>query len=220
MKKHRLLITAGPVWVPLDRVRALTNRFTGKTGFSIALEAARQGYGVTLLLGPGRVEIPASLPDNFEIIRFETYDDLYGMMEKHLSSHLFDAVFHSSAVPDYVPVNVFDGKIQSGQDELTITLKPTKKIVDQIRLWDKNILLVKFKLEVGLSHDELINKARESMRQSDADLICANDLDEMAGNGHKAYIIDRDGNVSVCDGNNDIAKKLLQAVKCRLSCKK
>jgi phosphopantothenoylcysteine synthetase/decarboxylase len=208
--KKTLLVTAGPVWVPIDRVRVITNVFTGNTGLSIALEAARRGFEVKLLLGPGRVEIPKELPGNLEIVPFKYYEELYNLMEENIRPGKMLALFHSAAVPDYVPVSVHDGKIKSGQSDFTLTFKPTVKIVDQVKIWDPNIFLVKFKLEVGLSLAELQAKAAASMAQSKADLIVANDLTNYQA--HKAYIMSAGGNIIECDGNRGIAASLIDIV--------
>lgn len=215
-KRTKILITAGPVWVPIDRVRVITNRFTGKTGFTIAMEAARREFKVTLLFGPGNVEIPSDIPGNLTIIRFVTYDDLYGLMESNIRSGEYAALIHTAAVPDYVPEQVFDGKIKSGRDELLLKLKSTVKIVDLVKKWDPGIILAKFKLEVGLPTDKLFEVARKSMDQSQADFIVANDLDDYAKQNRRAFIIDKKGNIMECSGNENIAVSLLELIGARI----
>jgi len=206
----RILITAGPVWVPIDRVRVITNIFTGNTGLSIALAMARRGFEVRLLLGPGGAKIPNELPVNLEIVPFKYYDQLYNLMEEGIKSGQFAALFHTAAVPDYVPAAVYDGKIKSGQPDLAITFKPTVKIVDKVKNWDPKIFLVKFKLEVGLDLARLQAVAAASLVQSNANLIVANDLTDYRA--HKAYIMDARGIIAECNGNDDIAAKLADIV--------
>jgi len=208
--QKQILITAGSVWVPIDRVRVITNIFTGNTGLAIALEAARRGFAVTLLLGPGGAKIPASWPDNLKIINFKYYDELYNLTKEHVASGKMSALVHTAAVPDYVPTEVFDGKIKSGQENLSISFKPTVKIVDQVKIWDPQIFLVKFKLEVGLGVAELFAKAGESMSHSRADLIVANDLSGYQA--RKAFIIDPAGNMVECLGNENISANLVDII--------
>ena len=212
-KAKKILITAGPVWVPIDSVRVITNIFTGTLGFLIAQEAARRGFKVTLLLGPGSVAIPKRISKNLEIIRFHFFDQLYQEMEKRVKSGNYKVLFHTAAVADYLPCKKYDGKIKSGQANLSISFKPTVKIIDMVKVWDPDILLIKFKLEAGLSKNELIAKAYESMLHSRAEIIVANDLSEMGGGGHKAYIVDRAKNIKVCNGKHNIAQNLIELIE-------
>lgn len=190
LKGKNILITTGPVWVPIDKVRIITSIFGGSLGLIMAKKAKNMGANVTVFCGPGRTRIEKER--NLNVLYFKYFDDLYGLMKKEIASGKYDAVIHSAAVPDYVPEKVFDGKIKSGNGSLTIKLKPTFKIIDYVKKWDPSTYLVKFKLEVGLKENKLINVAKKSMTDSKADLIVANDLKEMKKNKHEAFIIDPD----------------------------
>ena len=74
MTTRRLLITAGPTWVPIDSVRHLANLSTGRMGATLARAAAAAGWDVTLLYGPGRHMISAEDERLMEVIRFTTFD--------------------------------------------------------------------------------------------------------------------------------------------------
>ena len=76
LKNKKILITAGPVWVPLDRVRVITNIFSGKLGWTIAKTAHQMGAQVTLLMGPGKVILPDKKIKGLDIIYFRYFDEL------------------------------------------------------------------------------------------------------------------------------------------------
>lgn len=218
MKKYlsgkKILVTAGPTWVPIDKVRAITNIFGGALGFVIAETAYKMGADVTLLFGPGRVYLP-SPKKNFNIIKFKYFDDLLKLVKKEVGSKKYDAVVHSAAVSDYAPVLVEKGKIKSGRKSLIIKLKPTIKIVDLIKKIDHNTFLVKFKLEVNLPEKKLIEVANKSMVSSNADMILANDFNTVSTD-HKAFVIDHLGNIEKLVGKENIAFGLLKLLSTKI----
>ncbi len=209
LKGKKILITSGPVWVPIDRVRIITSVFGGTLGTVIAEKAKDMGADVLFLMGPGRVKIEES--ENLKVVKFKYFDELFSLMKKEISSKKYDVVIHSAAVPDYVPEKVFKGKIKSGKKDLTIKLKPTVKIVDYIKKWDPSVFLVKFKLQVGVKEKELIKIAKKSMTNSNADLIVANDLLEMKKDTHIAFIISKE-KVEKVDTKNSLTEKLLTLI--------
>lgn len=212
LKNKKILVTGGPVWVPIDKVRVITNIFGGSLGLKIAIKAAEMGGAVIFLLGPSRINIPQTLPKNLKIIRFKYFEELLMLMKKEIYSNKCNIVIHSAAVPDYIPKNIYNGKIKSGKKKLVIEFKPTLKIVDLIKKWNSSVFLVKFKLEVGLTEKQLINVAYMSMVFSRADLIVANDFLDTR-NEHKAFIIDNNKNIIKCVGKETIAGKLIYKIK-------
>lgn len=204
-----ILITTGPVWVPIDKVRIITSIFGGSLGLIMSKKAIDMGANVTVLCGPGRTRIEKN--KNLKVLYFKYFDDLYSLMKKEISSKKYDAVIHSAAVPDYIPEKVFNGKIKSGSSSLIIKLKPTFKIIDFVKKWDPSIYLVKFKLEVGLGEDKLIDVAKKSMRDSKADLIVANDLSKMKEKKHTAFIINSD-NIKKVLTKESLASELFKTV--------
>jgi phosphopantothenoylcysteine synthetase/decarboxylase len=209
LKNKKILITAGPIWVPIDKVRVITNIFRGTLGLLISKEAIKRGAKVTLLLGPGDLSLPKKIPKNLQIIQFRFFDEFYKLIQKEISSKRYNIIVHSAAVADYEPIKPYKGKIISGQKNFLIHLKPTIKIVDQIKKWDPKVFLVKFKLEVNLNKKELIERGYKSMLSSKADLMVANDLKDMKGENQKAFIIDQKREVVFCQTKKEIAKKLL-----------
>ncbi|MBM4072229.1 MAG: bifunctional phosphopantothenoylcysteine decarboxylase/phosphopantothenate synthase [Planctomycetes bacterium] len=201
-----ILVTAGNTQVPIDRVRCLTNVFTGRTGAAIALAAHGRGHGVTLLTShPDTVRNASGVA----VETYRTFDDLQDLMAQHIAPGKLNAVLHCAAVSDYHADGIFApragtrfhnedqtwhatagapalddrsaGKVKSDEPELWLRLVRAPKLIDRIRSdWKFRGLLVKFKLEVGLSDEELLNVAEHSRSQSAADLMVANTLEGAA----------------------------------------
>ncbi len=212
LKNKKILITAGPTWIPIDKVRIITNIFTGRLGAIIAKEAIKRNAKVTLLLGPSPICLPLKKSPQLRIIRFKFFKELFKIMKKEIRSKNYDVVIHSAAVGDFEPVKFYHGKISSQIKNLVLKLKPTPKIVDEIKKWDPKVFLVKFKVEANLRKNELIKRAYESMLSSNADLMVANDLKDITPKKHKAFIIDRKKNIIKANTKEEIAKKLLNVI--------
>lgn len=197
-----VLVTAGNTHTPIDRVRVITNVFTGRTGATIAAAAFDRGHSVTLLTSHPAVldHLPAIRPrgePEFAVRPYRTFEELHALMAALIPSGGFDAIVHSAAVGDYhcggvfAAVAPFDGrslpelndvsagKVKSSYPEVWVRLTPAPKLVDKVRLeWGFRGVLVKFKLEVGVSEAELLAVAERSRVYSAADLMSANTLDE------------------------------------------
>ena len=209
-KKIKVLVTAGPTWVRIDRVRVLTNIFTGKTGFLIAKAFRDKGFRVTLLLGPS-VFCPQDKKIN--IIRFKYFEELRNLIVRELKDKDYKAVIHSAAVSDFKPRRVYKGKIRSSRAELALKLRPTPKIIKDIRRERRDIFLVQFKLEVDKKREDLINVACDSLVKNNADLAVANDLEDFSGLSYRAYIIDKNKNVTTVRTRKQLAHKLVEILK-------
>jgi phosphopantothenoylcysteine synthetase/decarboxylase len=216
LQGRRILITAGPTWVKIDAVRHISNVSSGRTGLTIARAAARVGAAVTLLLGPGRAQVTEADRRSFRILPFVTFDDLHQALRRHVSSCSYDALIHSAAVSDYRPVSEEPGKLPSGEEEMVLRLHRTPKIVDEVKPLDPQILLVKFKLEVGRSEAELLEIGRQSRARSDADLLVANDLSRLSDTLHPAYLLDRSGVVAQTETTEALAACLVREIVTRL----
>jgi len=212
LKDKKILITAGPTWIPIDKVRVITNIFKGTLGLIVAKEAIKRKAKVTLLLGPGPIYLSPNVSPCLKIIRFKFFEELYKLMKREINYKKYDAVIHSVAVGDYAPLKFYKGKIRSGQRNLILKLKPTIKIVDRIKEWDPKIFLVKFKVEVDLRKKELIEKAYNSMLISNADLMVANNLKDMDDKKHKAFIIDSKKNIIQSNTKKEIARNILDII--------
>lgn len=185
LKNKRILITAGPTWVPIDDVRVITNIATGTTGALLANELNKYGASVTLVLGPVIIK---NLNKKIKMIPFRFFDELNKIVKKELKTGKYNAVVHSAAVSDYKPAVKVAGKIKSGSNDLKLVLKPTEKIIDSIKHRDPCLFLVGFKFEPGVSKDILIKRANELLKRAKLDLTIANTVID---NGYKAYILNK-----------------------------
>lgn len=216
MCERRVLVTAGSTWTKIDDVRVITNVFTGNTGIAIARHFAEMGVDTTLLYNP---KINRVRPEpGMTVQHYVTYGDLMAKMQEEIESGDYDIVVHSAAVSDYGAevsclaevddpavsalfedgVRVFHtigekpGKISSAFPSMTLSMTKTQKIVDLVKIWQPGIFLVKFKLEVGQTYDDLMAVAENSRRASHADLIVANDLRGRANGIPSAVILGSD----------------------------
>jgi phosphopantothenate-cysteine ligase/phosphopantothenoylcysteine decarboxylase/phosphopantothenate--cysteine ligase len=183
-----VLVTAGNTQTPIDRVRCITNIFSGRTGARIAAEAAARGHLVTLLTSHPEVRGGDA---NVRVRPYRSFGDLDALMAAEVESGVYDAVVHAAAVSDYHVAGVFAGsggkledaaagKVKSHHPELWLRLVPAPKLTDKVRAeWGFAGVLAKFKLEVGVSDAELLDVAERSRAHSGADLMCANTLEGM-----------------------------------------
>jgi len=210
----RVLVTAGSTRTEIDQVRVISNIFKGTTGTRIAQFFCHQQMDVTLLTSnPELIEYGCKLKH----YKFKTFSDLKRLMENQITQNIFDIIVHSAAVSDYECVGVMakddqdalveinsENKVSSQFSELFLKLKPTDKLVDLIRTpWGFKGTLVKFKLQVGMTNEELIKVAQKSRQHSQADMIVANCLEWAR---KYAYIISENQWSKV--SRNDLAKEL------------
>lgn len=174
LKGKKILITAGPTHEPIDPVRYIGNRSTGKMGYAIAESARAMGADVALVTGPSAL----AKPKEVESIQVTTAQEMYEETTKRFDD--CDVAILSAAVADFRPVRSADKKIKKSVNLLTIDLEPTKDILKELGQRKKNQVLVGFALE---TNDELTN-AKEKLKSKNADLIVLNSLsDQGAGFG-------------------------------------
>lgn len=171
LKNKKILVTAGPTIEFIDPIRVLTNQSSGKTGVLLCSELVSAGAKVTLVYGPG-IEKP---PKGTKIIKIETSKEMFDAVKKEMKGK-FDIVIMAAAVADYTPESPSRNKLKSTENQIKIILKKTPKIIDQIKKYQKNVFLVGFKAEVGISKKQLIKEARKKLLESSADFIVSNDI--------------------------------------------
>ena len=207
-----ILVTAGNTIVPIDRVRCITNVFTGRTGTTIALHCHERGHTVTLLSSHPEL-VPTlwgkeAAQSRWAVAPYRTFADLRERLAQNLSSGAVDLLIHCAAVNDYDAAGIYApdphtrfrpedsrwqstgpphapalldrsaAKIKSDEPELWLRLIRTPKLINLVRTeWGFRGILVKFKLEVGVSDEYLLDIAERSRLQSGAELMVANTLD-------------------------------------------
>ena len=166
LKGKKVLISAGPTIAPIDPVRYITNRSTGKMGYAIAEEARDRGAEVILVSGPTNL----NPPKNVRIINIKTNEEM-----KNEIFHNFewaDIVIKSAAVADYKPKEYSKEKIKKGEGDLNICLTRDNDILKSLGDIKTHQVLVGFAAE---SNDVLKN-AEKKLKNKNLDFIVANDI--------------------------------------------
>ena len=191
LKGKSIIVTAGPTVESIDPMRYITNRSTGKMGYSIAKEAIERGADVTLITGPTNLTPPQNLK---KLVKIESAKDMYEAVLENLDGN--DVVIKSAAVADYKPKNYSNKKIKKSDDDLIIELDRNKDIAQEIGKIKNNKILVGFAAETN----DLIENASLKIKKKNLDFIVANDLTkEGAGFGvdtNIVKIIDKEGNIT------------------------
>lgn len=191
LKGKSIIVTAGPTVESIDPMRYITNRSTGKMGYSIAKEAIERGADVTLITGPTNLTPPQNLK---KLVKIESAKDMYEAVLANLDEN--DVVIKSAAVADYKPKNYSNKKIKKSDDDLVIELDRNKDIAQEIGKIKNNKILVGFAAETN----DLIENASLKIKKKNLDFIVANDLTkEGAGFGvdtNIVKIIDKEGNIT------------------------
>jgi phosphopantothenoylcysteine decarboxylase / phosphopantothenate---cysteine ligase len=162
----RFLITAGPTREPIDPVRYISNRSSGKMGYAIADAALAAGHDVVLISGPVNLEPP----NNAKLISVSTSDEMFDAAHQHANQ--CDICILCAAVADYKPAKVSPTKIKKGDDKFSLELIPTRDILDSLgRRQDRQFLLVGFAAET----ENVENNAAKKLRAKNCDITVAND---------------------------------------------
>tara|TARA_B000000441_G_scaffold30420_1_gene19365 strand:- start:97 stop:1293 length:1197 start_codon:yes stop_codon:yes gene_type:complete len=170
MSGKRVLITAGPTQEPIDPVRFITNRSSGKMGYNLAEAAIESGARVTLISGP--VDIPK--PSNCNFVSVETAQEMYDAVMHHVKEK--DVYIGTAAVSDYRPVNTSNQKIKkdgSGKP-ITLELEENKDILKSVSELQDKPYVVGFAAET----DNLLVNADKKLKGKNLDLIVANDVSD------------------------------------------
>ena len=210
LSKKKVLITAGPTYEAIDPVRFIGNHSTGKMGFAIAEEAAKQGAQVTLVTGPTHLDTEQA---GVEVVRVRSGKEMYEACLK--VNHEADINILAAAVADYAPKEVAQQKIKKKTDTMSIDLVKTTDIAKELGERKHNGQInVGFALETNAELDN----AKEKIRKKNFDLIVLNSLnDKGAGFGHdtnKISIIDKENNISEFElkTKREVAKDIIHAI--------
>lgn len=161
-----VLVTAGPTVEPIDPVRYLTNRSSGKMGYAIAEAALRRGAKVILISGPTALKPPHGV----EYIEVETAVEMFKAVLAQYP--LIDVVIKSAAVADYRPKEAQQHKIKKAQEQMTIELERNPDILAELGRRKTHQILVGFAAETK----ELEKNALRKLEMKNLDLLVANDV--------------------------------------------
>lgn len=188
---HRLLISAGPTQEPIDRVRYIGNRSSGKLGVSLALEAAARGLDVELLLGPTCIGCDDT---RVRVLRFRTTADLEALLRDRLPH--CDALVMAAAVADFRPKRPdpdapLPEKVRRADAGLRLELEPTPDLLAMCaEIRSPGQALIGFALE---PRDEMLASARAKLERKRVDAIVANPLETMDADTIEAHLVRRSG---------------------------
>ena len=188
LRNKKILITAGPTYEAIDPVRFIGNHSSGKMGFEIAAEAARQGAEVILVSGPTHLQNPDS---KIRLIRVESAEQMYEAAMENFGQ--MDAAIAAAAVSDYRPKKVADQKIKKADQALHLELEPNRDILASIGEIKQQQILVGFALET----ENEVEHAKQKIRKKNLDFIVLNSLNDKGagfkGDTNKICVIFRDG---------------------------
>src|SRR5438105_1284203 len=188
LQGRSVLVTAGPTREPIDPVRFLSNRSSGKMGYALAEAARRRGASVTLVSGPTSLVPPAGV----NLTRVTTASEMHDAVMHNLAGH--QIVIKAAAVADFTPAASAAQKIKKEQGSgLTLTFQKTPDILGSIAAASPRPFVVAFAAET----ESVEENAREKLHRKKADLIVANDVSDAS------IGFDSDDNevlVIACDG--------------------
>jgi len=182
--KKKVLVTAGPTYEPIDTVRGVTNRSSGKMGYAVAQAAAEAGAEVTLVSGATALSAPAGV----ERVEVTTGRDMHkAVMARAKNADIFISV---AAVADYRPVDPKPHKIKRGNGNFNVELAPNPDILGEVAALPKGPFCVGFAAET----EDLVANAQTKWKKKGIPLLAANLAHETFGKDTNALtLFDEDG---------------------------
>jgi phosphopantothenoylcysteine decarboxylase/phosphopantothenate--cysteine ligase len=202
--KH-IVVTAGGTQEPVDPVRYISNRSSGKMGYALVEAARDRGAKVTLITAPVSLAEPIAV----DVIKVGTAHEMYQAVDNIAAKA--DALIMAAAVADYRPKNAAKEKIKKGKAGLTLELECTADILGSVK---GNFIKVGFAAESS----NLLANARQKLQQKDLDLIVANDITAsdsgFVADTNQVTIIDRTGKIDSLPllPKREVADKVLDRV--------
>lgn len=205
----RALVSAGPTSEPIDPVRVVTNRSSGRMGFAIATALAERGAAVRLVTGPTALEAPPGID---ETVRVMTTAEMAEALDDRFEE--CDILVMAAAVADWRPAEISDEKLPRGNSGIDLHLVPTGDIVSDLAVRKGSRTVIGFALESG----DLVAGGRAKLEKKGLDAIAVNDpTEEGAGpesETNRITLIHEDGRVEELpmQSKETIAHRLLDAV--------
>ncbi|GAG59163.1 unnamed protein product [marine sediment metagenome] len=213
MEGMRVLVTAGPTVEPIDPIKLITNRSSGKMGVAVARVAASRGAEVALIYGPG-TEAP---PSNVKVVRVQTTREMCEAFKRELKSPR-DIIVSTAAAQDFAIERPAERKLRHFEPP-TLKLVPAPRVLDEVRKLAPNAFVVGFKAEFKVSDEELLAAAKEKLGEG-LDMVVANDVARPgAGFGSETndvIIVTSSGSKVMRATKVEIAKAILDAAMARL----
>jgi len=180
----RFLVTAGPTREPIDPVRYLSNRSSGKMGYAIAQAALEAGHQVVLISGPVNLEPPLGAT----LVPVVTSDEMFDAVQRHLQD--CDLLVMSAAVADYRPARFARQKIKKDNETISLDLVRTRDILASLPKQNRKFLVIGFAAETN----DIEKYARQKLLAKNCDIIVANDaIIGMEGDENEVTILFQSG---------------------------
>jgi phosphopantothenoylcysteine decarboxylase/phosphopantothenate--cysteine ligase len=187
LQGFKVLVSAGPTREPIDPVRFIGNRSSGKMGYALAAAARRAGADVTLVSGPS----PLPAPPHIAFVAVETADEMYRAVLDRIAGQ--DIYIGAAAIADYRPERVEPMKIKKHREELSLTLVRTPDILKAVAASSPRPFVVGFAAET----ENLEQHARAKLAGKGADMIAANRVGDETGGFERdenaLHVLWRDG---------------------------
>jgi len=212
---RRVIVTAGPTLEPIDPVRVVTNRSSGKMGYAVAAAAQRAGAEVTLVSGPTALRAPAGVTT----VAIETAQELSDAVLAALPGA--DAVIMAAAIADYRPARPADRKLKKREqgDTMSIDMTRTPDVLQAtVAGRDPRTIVVGFKAETG----DAIAEASRMLREKKLDLVVANDVtakgSEFGSDTDQVTLVSADGVEALpLLSKHEVARRLVAKIAERLA---
>ncbi|MHC4777790.1 MAG: phosphopantothenoylcysteine decarboxylase domain-containing protein [Planctomycetota bacterium] len=197
----QFLITAGPTREPIDGVRFLSNRSTGKMGFAVAEAALKAGHDVILVFGPGGLALPSGAVP----VAVETALEMEEAVKAKIRHA--DALVMSAAVADYRPETKIEGKFKKGEGEWVLTLVRNPDILAGAGRIKGDRIHVGFAVESS----DLLENASLKLEAKNLDLIVANGLAAFGADRSTVHFLTPDGPTETFSGlpKSEIAQRIV-----------
>jgi len=197
----RVLITCGATWTPIDDVRVISNISSGEMGHLIAGAFESKNAKVTIIEGPVTHTYSGK---KSKVIKYRYFDELARILKEE-SKKKYDIIIHAAAVSDFKVRASSKSKISSGKD-LSLTLTPTRKLINDIKRVSPQSFLVGFKLESKLNPKTILKTVKGLFTGAKCDLVVANSI----SGSYKGFIVNPDGDVlAKVTNKHGIAKELV-----------
>ncbi len=211
----RIVVTGGPTAEFIDPVRVITNLSSGKMGLAIARDAWLRGAEVSYIFGGSLLP-----PEYIRSRRVVTTAEMQDAVLCELERGRCDAFISAAAPADFVPESQASTKIHTREGAFSLKLRPSRKIIDEVRKRWPKLYLVAFKAETAPSKEELAKAAKRFMKESGVDMVVANDVSGGKGFGadtNSVLILQGKGSKSLGErSKDDIARAVLDEVAANL----
>lgn len=207
-KAKKILISAGGTQEPIDDVRVISNKSTGKTAAAIADQFIANGFTITYLAAEN-AKLPAF---ECEVVKYTSFNSLEEKLRALLPLD-YSVFIHAAAVSDY-SVIPSEGKINSDSEEITLKLKRNPKLIDLVKKLNPAIKLIGFKLTSSTDEKLVTQKITKLFEQANCDVVVHNDWASVKSDNHTFNVYSKDKaiqpNLTLDDLSNELISIALE----------